>query len=69
MCIVVIHSGLLLFRSLCWAFSFHVLVDGLGSTTDIYKADETGITGFMMDTGRAIVGAGVSTCAPVVDIE
>jgi len=52
-----------------WGGSLWVFIReyGMGSTTDIYKFDENhDFTRVAEDTGIVVVGAGVSTCAPIV---
>ncbi|MBA3394072.1 MAG: hypothetical protein H0T89_15600 [Deltaproteobacteria bacterium] len=57
-----------------WAFAFHggkfwvFLMKDLESATTVYQIDAaTGVQdSFTRTTGRTIVGAGVSTCAPVI---
>ena len=51
-----------------WGGSLWVFIreSGMGRTTDVYEFDDTfGFTCVLEDTGLVIVGAGVSTCAPV----
>jgi len=52
-----------------WGGSLWVFIreSGMGRTTDIYKFDEAhNFTRVAEDTGIVVVGAGVSTCAPIV---
>ena len=61
-------------QATAWAFAFYggdywmFLMKGTESSTTVYQMNgSTGaITGMTLATGRVIVGAGVSTCAPVV---
>lgn len=57
-----------------WAFAFHggdfwvFLMRQIDSTTTVYQIDGTNgqLKGMTSSGGRVIVGAGVSTCAPVI---
>jgi len=50
-----------------WGGRFYVFVELEGSTTDVWRYETGGATleRVLESTGRSIVGAGVSTCAPV----
>ena len=59
--------GIDTFAFATWGGDFYLFVRsyGMGSSTDIYRASTDGtFTMVVQDTGRNIVGAGVSTCAP-----
>jgi len=51
-----------------WGDAFYVfyMVAPQDSSTQVYKVDTSGnLTNYIMNTGYTIVGAGVSTCAPI----
>jgi hypothetical protein len=49
-----------------WGGSFYVFYQSLGdASTNVYKVTDGLMENYMMNTGRRIVGAGVSTCAPI----
>jgi hypothetical protein len=50
-----------------WGGAFYVFVReyGMGSSTDVYEVDGSGVMSkILVDVGFDVVGAGVSTCAP-----
>jgi hypothetical protein len=50
-----------------WGGAFYVFVReyGMGSSTDVYEVDGSGVMSrVLVDVGFDVVGAGVSTCAP-----
>lgn len=53
-----------------WGGDFYVFyrIHGMGSSTEVFRYNVgTGLSAFMDDTGRNVIGAGVSTCAPTED--
>ena len=52
-----------------WGGSFYIFYAALMATsTNVYRVEDGVIEPYMIDTGKRIVGAGVSTCAPVAPV-
>lgn len=64
-----VHSGLMAAWAFAyWGGSFYIfyMVDPPNSSTQVYKLEYDGtIVNYIPDTGLVVVGAGVSTCAPI----
>lgn len=48
-----------------WGGDFYIFIAGATGSTNVYKLSDGQLTVYMANTGKLIVGAGVSTCAPV----
>jgi hypothetical protein len=65
-------AGLDTFAFAFWGGEFYLFyrVSGMGNSTNVYRYNlQSGIVEVLKDTGKNIIGAGVSTCAPVIVVK